>query len=255
MPEPEKKEKFGKFVNGLLRASLGDDVTDPLGRLIADHATVFEDPKDTSVLKNTNFASYRKALFDIVKMIYSKGKRDEIKQLFSNIPENDLYAMTQSMVRLNKRLPYLDKKHEKITRQVVEKYVSIYDELAGHMEKLAAQMFGIKELLGGKKIEYSDLKKRKLSDCVASLLTVPEFAELIRPLNVTIRNAIAHKHVIFEPLARSVKFVDKHKTVALKYEEFIAQTRELYAALLITSHVETALNLQLWKIVEEYISK
>lgn len=137
-----------------------------------------------------------------------------------------MHAVTESMIRLNKMLPYIEKE-PKITKQVVEKYIAVYDALAGYMEKMTMELYIYKKVLEGTTIDYQFAKKTKPSDRVESLKTRAEFATLVEPLNITIRNSMAHKRYVFEPIVKSVRFVDNKNVVVLKYEELIERTREL----------------------------
>jgi hypothetical protein len=159
------------------------------------------------------------------------------------MPEDDFFAFFQGIPKLNKELAYLDRKHTRINKKTIEKYMVIYLKLSNFFEKLALQYLGISKLLDGVQTKYSQLSKINFADYVKSLANKPHFSDLVLPMNVTIRNSLAHERTVIYPVTREIKFTDKHKSVTMSYEEFAKSVHELSATTHIMSCFDNAMKL------------
>jgi len=76
------------------------------------------------------------------------------------------------------------------------------------------------------------------------------YSRLIAPFNITVRNAMAHGSTVLEPMSESIRFTDRRKTIQIKYDDFLNQTRELAASVIVIMNLSTAMNLHALHVAE-----
>jgi len=244
LPHRERKRAASNLLNDLLQVFSPEiHVKNPVDWLADSLYKPLADPPTDSYLSKTKFTQYRNALFEIVETVYAQKKHNAIDAIFADMPEDDFFALFQSIPKLEKELGYLNRKKDRVTKKVVERYFAIYQKISTFFEKMALQFFGISRLLEGVDAKYTPLSKSKLSDYVNSLSKKPYFSEIVQPMNVTIRNSIAHDRTVIEPITRKIKFTDKRESASMTYEGFVQTTRELAAATYVMSHFDNAMKL------------
>lgn len=246
----ERKKQFGELSN-MLKGMLGIKGDKNIFEILAEHsASSLEISTKDNYLRETNFLAYKDSLFKIVEKMFTANKVQDVRNYFNTIPIEDLYSFSQNAVRLDRQLPFLRRKYRRITRQVVEKYISIYRDLTIIMEVLVKQLIAIRKILDREPAEYMKIKNDSLANHVSSLNKVPHFSKLIAPFNITIRNAMAHGSTALEPISESIRFTDRRKTIRIKYDEFLIQTRELAAAVIVIISLSAAMNSYAFQIAK-----
>jgi hypothetical protein len=123
------------------------------------------------------------------------------------------------------------------------KYISAYRDTGAFMERMVRPLVAIQEILKGKNISLSEIKKYKTSNNIQRLKADRKFRTLLSPFNIVVWNGSRHPGVVIMPSTREVKFTDNQKSVTWKYETLKKQTCELYATTYILSHFADSLNL------------
>jgi hypothetical protein len=249
-----RKKKLNEFLNIFLEADGAKGPEHPIDVYLAGMLQVFRDPPKSHFLAKTSYIDYGKAMFAIIRQAYDKGKLDEVNNYLGSMEPNDFFGLAQLSMRIIKHGKYLQKNVKKPTKKVIEKYISIYDDLAGAMEKHVTRLYGVREILRGNQPKFADIHRQNLANKVNSLKTEAPYSVLVGPLNVTIRNAIGHKgSVVIQPLTRTVMFADKQRKVILPYADFIKQTRDLGASMSMVAHFEEGITLIKFLAAKEYL--
>jgi len=206
--------------------------TDPFDMIEQSFYKSLELPKSYSFIHHTKYDSYRNALIKILEKINSEEHYTKILEFSRNITSREYLGMLQHMRRINiTHLRYLDKNRDDLTEGAVEKHISIYDDLSGNLEKYVRFLVWIEKLLKGKIPDYAKIKQDSLSNHVKHLRTQRIFKDLLKPFDLTIRNAVSHpSSIVIDPVSEAIKFIDTEKTVIRSYQNFFNETRELAAA-------------------------
>jgi hypothetical protein len=222
---------FSEYVYGV-RKNPFDIIGEYLSQLL-------EAPKIYQFMYNTKYSSYRDAVLRIVERIYSKGYNTKIAEFSQNISDEEFLGHFQHTRIINMtNLEYLDNIQSDVTKTVIDKYISIYDDLSGNLEKYVRLLIWIDKLFGGEIPDYTKIKKGRLANHIGHLHNQPIFKDLLEPFNITIRNAISHKgSVLIDPILESITFINTNKQVVKSYQEFLNETRELAAAWSIISNI------------------
>jgi hypothetical protein len=206
----------------------------------------------------TNFKCYRETIFKIVDKIYADNHIYEVGAYVKKLSDDEKIGLFQHTREINTAdRSYLNKKHKKITVEVIKRYIQIYDNLSSAFEKYARLLVWIKTLLDGKEPNYDNIKGGNLSNHVGFLMNDLIFRNLALPFNTVIRNAITHRpQTIIDPLLQSIRFLDSkdnRKDINVGFSEFVAKTKELGADVYILSMIGTAINLRYTEKVSEYL--
>ena len=205
--------------------------TDPFERFNQSIAKSLESPKSYSFINYTKYDSYCEALNKILKKVDSEGHYTKIAEFSKYMTPSEYLGILQDMRRINKtHLKYLDKNQDTLTEQAVRRHISIYDDLSGNLEKYVRFFVWIDQLFEGKILDYAKIKQDSLRNHVQHLRTQRVFKDLLKPLDVTIRNAISHRSLVIDPISETITFTDIKKTVTRCYRDFFNETRELAAA-------------------------
>jgi hypothetical protein len=217
----------------------------------------FDFPDESDFMHDTNFKSYRNTLFSIVDKIFAENHLLEIGAYDKNLSNDEKIGLFQHTREINTAdRQYLNKKHKKITKEVIDMYVRIYDNLASAFEKYVRLLVWIKMLFDGKKPDYDKIKRDSLSNHVGFLLTDPMFRNLVLPFDTTVRNAIAHRpQTVTDPVLQSIRFLDSRdnrKYIDIGFSDFVTRTRELGADVYVLSMIGAAINLRLTEKMKKY---
>jgi hypothetical protein len=153
------------------------------------------------------------------------------------------FAALQHIRKINvEAFDYLNQTQNKeLSKDMIDHCISIYDDLSGSFEKYVRSLVFISKTIEGLKPDYTQIKKDKLANHVGYLKKRPIFKDLIESFNVTIRNAIAHKDVLVNPLSKSIVFINTKETIERSYEQFLNETREFAAAWSVVSKIGFAI--------------
>lgn len=226
----EQKKRIDNFKLEFSKIVFGRR-TDPFEGINQSIAKSLESPKSYSFINYTKYDSYCEALIKILKKIDSEGHYTKIAEFSKYMTPSEYLGILQAMRRINKtHLKYLDKNQDTLTQGAVRKYILIYDDLSGNLEKYVRFLVWIDQLFKCKIPDYAKIKQDSLSNHVQHLRTQRVFKDLLKPFDVTIRNAISHHSLVIDPISESIKFTDIKKTVTRGYRNFFSETRELAAA-------------------------
>jgi hypothetical protein len=193
----------------------------------------------------TKHCSYVEALFRIVEKIYSEGHTSKVSEFSKNIDDEEFLGLFQHMRKINETdIEYLSMNKLQITKAVLDKHISIYDNLSGSLEKYLRFLVCIAKIFEGEVPDYTKIKKDKLANYIGYLSKRTIFKDLVQPINTTIRNAIAHKgSVLIDPIQESITFIDTNCRIVRSYQQFISETRELAAVWSVVSNIGIILSL------------
>ncbi len=202
---------------------------------------VLEEPKDLEYIKQTSFTEYSNAMKRLVDDISQHGRLDKIDELYRDPAMlEDLQVLMQStndkLIPLTKEL---NKPVKKLTKKKVERFISIYGEMAGLYEKQIRIVVALIEIKDGvDKPDYNRISSNSLRNNVDKVKKRTEYS-MLGEFNVTIRNSIAHEATILDVLGRKVSFRDRKDTVELSYGDVLCVTRELSALVLVLFNIKT----------------
>ena len=188
-----------------------------------------------SYLENTKYDDYVVMIENLLERIDEEGNMGSAGQhIWNFIYTNDAYALVQSAFQ---RMPdyylFLEREHKAIKKEQVNKYLEIYDDLAGHFEKLVYLVVGlVKTLREDSTPDYEQIKKRRLYHNLM-FLNRSGYGDLISGFDRHIRNALAHKTYKIDLVNEIVIFYDVGYEIEKKFIEFQKDTRELSANLLV----------------------
>jgi hypothetical protein len=157
-------------------------------------------------------------------------------ELLSEMESEDKYILSQNAISLGPRLGFLEKQHARPSKAVMRKYISLYHELNGHMEKMTRILLGLKRLTEGEEADYAKMKRETLARQLTELSTIDNYRELISSFSRTNRNAIAHVSVRYD--GPNLVLVDNNQKLIISPLELIKQMRELVAAAVVVSHID-----------------
>lgn len=185
------KLEFSKIVFGLR--------TDPFEIIKQSITKSLESPKSYSFINYTKYDYYCEVLIKILEKINSEGHCTKLMEFSKYMTPREYLGMLQHMRRINKTdLKYLDKNQDTLTERAVQKHISIYDDLFGNLEKYVRFLVWIDQLFKGKIPDYAKIKQDSLSNHVKHLRRQRVFKDLLKPFDLTIRNAISHHSIVIE---------------------------------------------------------
>lgn len=190
-------------------------------------------------LKDTRYSEYLETLQKLMNELKRENKiskAGEISWEFRN--SKDFYLLLQATLqKLIKYYQFLEGDTGQIEKKQIDKYLEVYEELAGHYEKLAALMTALIQLLETNTDSKYEIARRRNVSQNMLYIEKSRWRIFIVGFKRNIRNAIAHKTVNIDIVKRRVEFVDRSKTVTLTFKEVQEQVRELGSLLLVLPHV------------------
>jgi hypothetical protein len=217
----------------------------------------FDHPGKGDFMHNTKFKRYKEIIFQIVDKVYRDKHSQQVDEYAKKLSIDEAMGIFQRIREINTEdHNYLNKNRNRITRQVLDRYISIYDSLSGVFEKYIQLLVWIKILFDGGVPDFEKIKGDSLSNHVGLLKGDPLFKDLVAPFDTIIRNAIAHEpQFVFLPLQKKIRFLDKkdsRKSIDVGYSDFITKTKELGANVYILSMIGVAFNLQFVRQMKQH---
>lgn len=119
--------------------------------------------------------------------MFSEGHLSKMKGLSKNIVEEEFFAVIQHLRKINiDAFDYLNMtQKDNTSKDLIDHYVSIYDDLSGNFEKYIRTLVFISKIFEGESPDYSKIKKDKLANHVSYLRNRPIFKDLVEPFDVT----------------------------------------------------------------------
>ena len=192
-----------------------------------------------SYLKDTRYGEHLETLRKLMNELKRENKISKAGAILSEFRNsNDFYLLLQATLqKLIKYYQFLEDDTVQIEKKQIDKYLEIYEELAGHYEKLTALITALIQLLETSNDSKYEIARRR--NLYQNMLYIEKsrWRVFILGFNRNIRNAIVHKTVNIDIVKRRVKFVDRSKTVTLTFKEVQEQSRELGSLLLVLPHV------------------
>lgn len=228
-------------------------------------------PTDLSYLQNTKYLGHISAMNKLGLKLYQKGKYPVVKSFFSNISITedefiifqDFFNCTIDHYRnLQKGQQYISKlwtlllsaNRRAVNTSQINKHIEIYFDLSGHYEKYLRILVGILEILDDKTPDFSNIKKRRLSNNHESV--GKKCKRLTEDFNVHIRNSIAHRTFILDQASESIEFNDIKDKIQISYSDFSNKVKELSALVLALFLMEDIIKLNIFlnfkKRLEDY---
>lgn len=194
---------------------------------------------DCPYLRDTNYVEYLKGLEELINKLQKEQKIGKAWQVLNEFKNStDFFPLLQATLqRLIKHYQFLEKDFSEIKKRQIDRYLEIYEEIAGHYEKLISLLAALIKL-SLKKTDYSyyAARKRGLSWNV-SYVENSGWGIFTSGYNRNIRNAIAHKTWQLDIMKQKVDFIDRNETVTLTFKDVQKETRELAALILVLPHV------------------
>ena len=148
----------------------------------------------TQKVLRAKFTSYRSAIFRIIEKIDNNHLFSKVGEFSNNLDKEEFLGMFQHMTSIHtKNLEYLNKNHSNITKTVIEKYISIYDNLSGNLEKFVRYLVWISRVFEGETPDYDKIRNDGLANLYDSILDrvrVIEMTELKDSSTITGRKYI-----------------------------------------------------------------
>jgi hypothetical protein len=228
-----KKKEFIKLFEGnafreyLKEIKTDESVIDYIGRNISPKLVLPEG----SFLKETSYEKYReiteKLIIDIRGKIPFKTYSEYLDSVFSYV--EDALSMGQMVIKnFNKMYKQLFEKRSRFTRKQAERDMAYYENLAGLYEKSIATIAGLVELLNGKTVNYSLMRKLGLANSLEKVEN-SAYRVLISGFSKVMRNSLGHRNSVYLPSKKCVKFIDRNKTLELTCKQVNEKTKDLYA--------------------------
>ena len=206
----------------------------PNDKSVMDYMIGFLDPRrplpNGSYLLETSYQGYMDTASSIageaVRKLPFGASNAYLNSYFSS--GEDILASGQTLMT---RFPEMHKslcEKRPFTEEQTAKDIGYYDTLAGLYEKCVALAVGILKLLQGEKVDYPGVRQQTLF-ANWDYLRKSKYS-LLATLDRAMRNALAHKQVIFHVNQGSVKFYDRKLSVEYSYEETREKTKELAAS-------------------------
>lgn len=243
--DKEKKRHLTTALSKVVYYLMDNRTNNPIDFIINGITDFLKDPDKEGILySRTRLRLYFIYVNRIAERIITSGKEASIRKYFQNASISDLIVLSQHAYEIPKASESLLKEYQRITRAAVNKYIEIYKTLSEFMEKMVFQLYSILKILRGEHIDYNRAKTFPLSCNYNYLQKDRDFRLLVKPLDVFIRNSIAHRQRYFIVKKDFIVFKDyvnprKRKTVT--FSNFVKITRELYTSSFLACYLESFL--------------
>ncbi|WXG45203.1 MAG: hypothetical protein WED05_00490 [Candidatus Atabeyarchaeum deiterrae] len=230
-------------LSSLLGVPSNEDVLDMLIQGYHDlYQTLLQsDFRDYQYLAGTSFFECKSAAEAIIAALYRSNKQDAIAagDFFDQLSKsNDTYVLLSMSIHAENHYKYMNGRFGRMTKRTVEKLIDTYRWLSGIFEKQLRTLVGLHQMSIGKKLEYRRIRKYPLGLNLNLISKAsPSFRLLVSPLNKDIRNSIAHGSYRPDYVERRIEFLDSHPVAILKYDQFIHQTKELSAVVMVLFYI------------------
>jgi len=241
----QKKRHILDAQSEILYYLSGKRVSEPLEFMTEKITSHLKDPDGEGILsKKSKLRFYYLYLSKIAQLIISSGQEKKIRAYFSHASKTDMIILFQHGYELPKKSEMVLKEYKNITKTVLEKHLELYKTLSEYMEKMVFQLYSILKILNGQNIIYKDVINNPLSCNYNYLQRDRNFRLLIKPLDVLIRNSLAHRQRYFTT-SNTIVFKDSknaRRRKKVSFRKFLIMTRELCISAYLTSHLEDFLN-------------
>lgn len=158
------KEKFYLFLDNILPNI--DDMPEDV-HVLDYWLSTFEEAHvirfEFSYLKDTKYNDYIEVVENLFKRLDEQGKIVLVYQFIMDfIDTNDAYSLLQAAFqKMSDYYRFLEQGHQKIRKEQVQKYIEIYNELAGHFEKFVYLLVGLDKILKDDSVpDYEKIKEK-----------------------------------------------------------------------------------------------
>ena len=242
----QKKRHFLDAQSEILYYLSGKRSSKPLDFITEKLTAHLKDPDGEGILsKKSKLRFYYLYLSKIAELIITSGQEQKIRTYFRNVSNTDIIILFQHGYELPKKSEMVLKEYKNITKPILERHLELYKTLSEYMEKMVFQLYSILKILNGQNIIYKDAKNNPLSCNYNYLKRDRNFRLLIKPLDVLIRNSLAHRQRYFTT-SNTIVFKDTKNARRIKkvsFRKFLIMTRELCISAYLTSHLEDFLTL------------
>jgi hypothetical protein len=188
-----------------------------------------------SYLENTEYENHIVMIENFLERLVEEAKIGSVGRFIWNfVYTNDAYALIQAAFQtLPAHYLFLERVGQGIEKAQVNKYLEIYDYLAGHFEKLVYLLVGLVKTLEKNHVsEYLSIKRNRLSNNL-EYLQKSGYSALVAGFDRHVRNALAHQTYKVDLINEVVIFYDVCFELEKSFRELQKATEELSANLLI----------------------
>ena len=175
----------------------------------------------------------------LVNDVYSLSTYDVVDAYLDDVDNyhEDIFPVAQFLFMKGKeQSELLRKPRSRFTRNIVEKSMMIYSDIAGLFEKNVVIIRGLVEIVNMEKPDYNKLRSITLGRNIR-YISDSGYSRIVDRCDLLMRNAIAHNSYYFVPSKYKVDFYDpgQDDNVAISYRDIVIKTQQLYGLLLSTA--------------------
>lgn len=205
-------------------------------------------------LQRTNFRKCIEEMNDLtIPLVYVPTNNLADMFLKDSGSSVDAQIILQASVsRLRKYFKYLNDGKRVTKPQSIDKLIDVYIALVGMYEKLIRTTLGLLHILEKGEVKPYGSFVQPLANNVNHLRKkYPNLAGI----NVTVRNATAHHGYFVHHAKKTIDFTDRKNQTTLSFGEFLKETRELSARVMVLMMVKTFLEYHRWRLLNEEYRK
>lgn len=255
----QKRDHVLKILSKFVYYFLKTKTNKPIDFIIKGISKVLQTPDSEGILeKKTKLRMYVNYASNIAEQIVNSNKENEIRKYFSNASMTDMIVVSQQAYEIPAKSEILLKEYRIITKPILEKHLDVYDNLSEFMEKIVFQLYSILKILNGDSINYKKAKKYKLSCNYNYLQRDRNFRLLIKPIDVLIRNSLAHHRRYYALEKKSIVFrdiINERRWKKLTFRKFVDLTRELFCCAFVSCYMEMFISLEKLKNFKKDLNK
>lgn len=238
--EQAKLQKRMDLADDILKSVLGLSSNSPALELAQ-----ISNPKNSyeKIIPDINYRTLmRGTIHKVLYTIDQMGKLEQINNFIKSMRPDDVFAMSQSAIRINEIIQYVLKTRKRITKEIVEQYVEDYKEISGFLEPLIVVFFGMQQIIQNKYKLFTEIKEKiPIGNLVNQLKSDQMFYPLVEKYDPRTRNSIIHVSYHIDPINKKIEFNDKGKMFSLTYSAFVEYVKEVTKIAIILCHFEEEL--------------
>lgn len=238
--EQAKLQKRMDLADDILKSVLGLSSNSPALELAQ-----ISNPKNSyeKIIPDVNYRTLmRGTIHKVLHTIDQMGKLEQINSFINSMRPDDVFAMSQSAIRITEIIQYVLKTRKRITKEIVEQYIENYKEISGFLEPLIVVLFGMQQIIQDKYKLFTEIKEKiPIGNLVNQLKSDQMFYPLVEKYDPRTRNSIIHVSYHIDPINKKIEFNDKGKMFSLTYSAFVEYVKEVTKIAIILCHFEEEL--------------
>jgi hypothetical protein len=187
-------------------------------------------------IKRSKYDVFIKTIREIIKNKIVAEGMDAVslyKDSIDNAGTENLNWAQPIVIDIRNIVKYRTRDRKRFSIKLAMRCVSEYGKLSGLYERLIVMVAGFTCIERDNHFDFAKFRKRGLSQCLR-LINAKEWSVLTQDFNILIRNSVAHKSYIFDPVLNVIKFTDpiSGKEETISNQEMFEKTRELSCLIL-----------------------